>query len=170
MKNIIDWARKGNVVRFYLGSETDGWGWLNPDDEEAKELFKYDKESMEASLGRKPYGDDWDDAPYESNAGPVYDRFVKGHKDVAFGYDTIVLEPSDGVLNSKYSKEGLQDGNAPIIIAIEPKALKDLGARLYEIEGDYQEALKRISEYRDAHIGALPDGVSLYYMFDEIGE
>ena len=41
-EEIIDFERKGNVVRFYLGKNGEQWG------------------------------DDWDDAPYEHNAGKVY--------------------------------------------------------------------------------------------------
>lgn len=170
MKQIIDWERKGNLVRFYLGEKSENWGWLNPDDEGAKNFFACDKELFGTTLGYKPYGDDWGKVPYEHNAGCVYGRFVKGVKDIAFGFDDIVLEPCDGVLNSPYSKEGLQDGNAPIIIAIEPAALKELGARAFLLEGNYAEALRLITEYADEHSGMKPEGVSLYYMFDEMGE
>ena len=44
---IIDFEKKGNVVRFYYG-----------------------KDSL-----KEWYGDDWDDRPYEHNAGEVYHRF-----------------------------------------------------------------------------------------------
>lgn len=43
---IIDFERKGNLVRFYLG------------DDDLEEW----------------YGDDWNDTPYEHNAGQVYDE------------------------------------------------------------------------------------------------
>ena len=46
---IIDYAVKGNVVRFFLGEDdcTDYWG------------------------------DDWNDAPYEHNSGAVYDLVLE---------------------------------------------------------------------------------------------
>ena len=28
---VIDFDRKGNVIRFYLGKKTAAWGWTNPD-------------------------------------------------------------------------------------------------------------------------------------------
>ncbi len=28
---IIDFERKGNIVRFYLGEKTKDWGWTRPD-------------------------------------------------------------------------------------------------------------------------------------------
>ena len=46
---IIDFDKKGNVVRFYLGEDVCNDYW----------------------------GDDWNDAPYEHNAGTVYNRYVK---------------------------------------------------------------------------------------------
>ena len=45
---IIDFDKKGNVVRFYLGKD---------------DLNDY-------------WGDDWNDVPYEHNAGTVYDEFI----------------------------------------------------------------------------------------------
>lgn len=34
------------------------------------------------------YGDDWDDTPYECNAGEVYGEYVKGYRDVVFRLKT----------------------------------------------------------------------------------
>lgn len=88
---IIDFSRKGNVVRFFLGN--------NPD----------------------YYGDDWNDMPYEYNAGKVYDEFILGYKDVAFDFDTIVMEPADGVINSEWSKESMKQQKVPCICVLHKK-------------------------------------------------
>ena len=76
---IIDFEKKGNIVRFYLGEKTEDWGWTNPE---------YKDYTGETPSWLKPkdtyYGDDWDDAPYEHNAGQVYEEFIKGQKDIAF--------------------------------------------------------------------------------------
>lgn len=64
---IIDIERKGNVLRLYLGDD-DLNNW---------------------------YGDDWDDVPYEHNADPVYDKFVKNTIDIAFPFDYSIHEPKD---------------------------------------------------------------------------
>ena len=55
---IIDFSKKGNVVRFYLGEDNckDYWG------------------------------DDWNDFPYEHNAGCVYDEYIAGIVDIAFPF------------------------------------------------------------------------------------
>ena len=87
---IIDFARRGNVVRFFLGKN------------ELKEWW----------------GDDWDDTPYEHNAGPVYDRFVSGHVDIAFPFDYLVLEPCDGEHNSPYCKEDMINRTVPCLITV----------------------------------------------------
>lgn len=64
---IIDFKREGNSVRFYMGEESlrDWWG------------------------------DDWNDAPYELNAGCVYPQFIAGFCDVLFSDDDVVVEPED---------------------------------------------------------------------------
>lgn len=49
MYKVIDYDKKGNLVRFYLGDIDLGY-WT---------------------------GDDWDDAPYEHNAGMIYEEYVR---------------------------------------------------------------------------------------------
>lgn len=88
---IVDWERKGNVVRFYLG-----------------------KDDLE-----EWWGDDWDDRPYEHNAGTVYDKFVTGTMDVAFSFDLDVNEPKDDWMyhgNSPYRKDDFVRKYAPILV------------------------------------------------------
>lgn len=85
---IIDFDKVGNVVRFYFG---------------LKDLNDF-------------YGDDWDDAPYEDNAGIVYDKFIKGYIDVAWNLDCVVCEPRSGTYNSGYCKNDFKKGNIPIIV------------------------------------------------------
>lgn len=85
---IIDFAREGNVVRFYLG-EADLQMW---------------------------YGDDWNDAPYEHNAGTVYSRFVEKTLDVAFPYDWFVLEPCSELVNSSVCKDDMRERRVPMLV------------------------------------------------------
>lgn len=101
---IIDFSKKGNVVRFYLGKER----------YEIKDKIRYEK----------PWGDDWDDAPYERNASEVYDEYVDGVYDVAFPYDYMVLEPCDGDWNSPYTKEDMQKRKMPCILIVPPDVAK----------------------------------------------
>lgn len=94
---IIDWDREGNVVRFYLGDD---------------DCSDY-------------YGDDWDDVPYDCNAGTVYKEYIKGHADIAFPYDVMVLEPCDGVMNCRFCKDDMVKGKVPCIIAVPASLAKD---------------------------------------------
>lgn len=87
---IIDFEKKGQSVRFYLG------------DEDTTDYF----------------GDDWDDVPYEHNAGTVYPEYVKGYTDVTFPFDDLVLEPCDGETNSDYCKYDMRNNLVPCIIVI----------------------------------------------------
>ena len=90
---IIDFLKKGNVVRFYLGKA---------------DLKEY-------------YGDDWNDYPYEHNAETVYDRFISGYIDIAWNINYYVYEPADNTCNSNYCKDDFVERNAPVIIVKEKK-------------------------------------------------
>ena len=86
---IIDWERKGNVVRFKLGDK-DLEDWT---------------------------GDDWDDTPYEHNAGSVYG--AEGYIDIAFPYIVSILEASTDYHyhgNSPFSMNDFKERKAPILI------------------------------------------------------
>ena len=87
---IIDFKRRGNVVRFYLG-----------------------KDDCEDYTG-----DDWDDSPYEYNAEEVYDEYVMGHRDIAFPFDFAVVEPSDGHTNSPWCKDDMKARKVPCIVVV----------------------------------------------------
>lgn len=86
--DIIDFKRKGNIVRFYIGKNGEQWG------------------------------DDWNDAPYDCNAGQVYDEFVDHYIDVYAPFDALVLEPCDGYLNCPYTKEDMMQRKVPCIIVV----------------------------------------------------
>ena len=120
---IIDFERKGNVVRFWLGKDdlTEWWG------------------------------DDWNDTPYECNAGPVYDEYVSGHYDMVLPFDCIVVEPCSGTYNSEHSKEDMVKRKVPCIIVV-PKELAE--------DSWYGENFQY-------WVGV--DGVKKYYFGDKIG-
>ncbi|MBO5940679.1 MAG: hypothetical protein J6R18_05755 [Kiritimatiellae bacterium] len=61
---VLDIERKGNVVRFYLGAD---------------DLEKW-------------WGDDWNDSPYELNAGTVYEQFVLTDADAVFPFDVELID------------------------------------------------------------------------------
>ena len=87
---IIDFKKKGQSVRFFLGrDDLDSW-----------------------------YGDDWNDTPYEHNAGQVYDEFVERTVDIVFPFDDLVLEPSDGTMNSDWCKDDMVGRRVPCVIHV----------------------------------------------------
>lgn len=128
---IIDFERKGNVVRFYLGADnrTDYWG------------------------------DDWDDRPYEHNAGTVYNEFVDGYIDVAFPFGCNVLDPESDYRyhgNSPYCKDDFKKRNAPCIIVLPEEIVKEdycsndsysqyMGSKRVE-RFYFEESLERITQ------------------------
>lgn len=90
---IIDVEKKGNAVRFYLGSK-----------------------------GEDYWGDDWNDNPYEHNAGTVYDRFIKDTLDLCFPFTCDVLEPCDGTIDSGYSRKDMKERRIPCLIIVPQEA------------------------------------------------
>ena len=118
---IIDFKKKGNVVRFYLGEETPEWGWTKPD------YTRNGKTPDWLKPSDRYYGDDWDDRPYEHNAGQVYEEFIKDYKDVAFDFDDLVLEPADGAwnCNSRWCKDDMVARKVPCIIAVPKEVHQD---------------------------------------------
>ncbi len=88
---IIDFETKGNVIRFALGADDCNDYW----------------------------GDDWNDAPYEHNAGPVYDRYVTEYATILVPFDHTVCDMEHDWHyqdNSGYSKEDFKLGKAPCIV------------------------------------------------------
>lgn len=118
---IIDFARKGNVIRFYLGEKTADYGWT---DGVAYKAF--DRCSASKIYSDTYYGDDWDDRPYEHNAGEVYERFIKGYTDLKVPFDCLVLEPCDGTINSSYSKNDMVARKIPCIIIVPESVCNEL--------------------------------------------
>jgi len=102
---VIDWQVVGNVVELIFGPEhLEEW-----------------------------WGDDWDDAPYEHNAGEVYDEFVVGRVEIAFPWSYDIREPCDGYSNSPYSKEQLRDEDIPIVIIYPCSLTERYGYRPHDV-------------------------------------
>ena len=144
---IIDIARKGNLVRFYLGEKKGKWGYTNPN-------YKDYKGETPDWLAPSDiyYGDDWDDAPYEHNAGTVYDWFVKGYMDIAIGWECRIIEPHGGVFNSEYSKEDFVARKVPALIIL-PKDF-ETPSSYYEPDedGNYKNEFTFFNELEDDKI------------------
>lgn len=87
---LVDFMMFGNVVRFYYSDDIyiDHW-----------------------------WGDDWDDCPYEHNAGEVYPEYFDGYIELAFPSSYVVNEACVGHLNSPYSKQDMQEKRVPMVAA-----------------------------------------------------
>lgn len=112
---IIDVERKGNVLRFYLGKYIPKWGYTNPNN------------TKSAHYSRTYFGDDWDDVPYEHNAGRVYDEFVWATLDCYIPFDYDISEPCFGKLNSEYCKNDFCNGMRPYLYIYKKNNEYDFG-------------------------------------------
>ena len=114
---IIDFDHYGNVIRLYLGADDceDYWG------------------------------DDWNDAPYEHNAGRVYQEYIKGYVEFAFPLKCDVCEACDGYFNSPFSKEDMINRKIPCLTistfngTIEPKIEIYFGDNIDEVSKQITE-------------------------------
>ena len=100
---VIDFETKGNVIKLYFGTEDDY------------------------------YGDDWNDYPYEHNAGEVYDRYVEKTIDFAFPFDFDVLTAEDDWTyngNSPYCKNDFKQNKAPCIVVCKTSDWADVYSKL----------------------------------------
>ena len=114
---IIDFHKRGNVIRLFLGdNDCDNYT-----------------------------GDDWDDVPYEHNAGHVYDEYVKGYIDIVVPFDCAVIEPSDDWCyngNTPYCQNDFKNSTVPcLIICSEQVTQKEWGYPAYSKHIDDQECL-----------------------------
>lgn len=65
------------------------------------------------------YGDDWDDTPYEHNAGIVYGKYVDYELVIRIAYETAFLFPCDGADNSMWRREDMRDGTVPLFVMLD---------------------------------------------------
>ena len=96
---VIDFEKKGNLFRLYLGADDCDDYW----------------------------GDDWDDAPYEHNAGTVYDEFVQGIVYAVMAWAGAVTEPADDWnynSNSPFCKEDFRSGRTPCLLLVPPSEME----------------------------------------------
>jgi len=93
---IIDFECNGNAVRFALGADDCNDYW----------------------------GDDWNDCPYEHNAGPVYEKYIKGYATVFIPFEYAVLTPESDWhynCNSPFCKEDFKNRKAPCLVIVKRK-------------------------------------------------
>lgn len=112
---IIDFERKGNLVRFYLGKNDD-----------------------------KEYsGSNWNRQSYESYSdnNKVDDAHITGIRDIAFPFDAIVCEPSSGHRKSRISKNDMKNRKVPCIIVMTPELIGE-NDYLWTYANDFNRCLE----------------------------
>ena len=62
-------------------------------------------------LLKNQWGDDWDDAPYEHNAGCLYGSDEGDWEIVKIAWDGPFITPNGGVMNSRYSVQSINRGD-----------------------------------------------------------
>ena len=113
---IIDFIFYGNTFGLYLGEDNCNDYW----------------------------GDEWDDTPYEHNAGRVYEKYIKGYVEFAFPLKYSVCEVCTGYLNSPFSKEDMKNREVPCLtISAEPET--EIYFRVY-FGDNIDEISKKITE------------------------
>lgn len=86
---IIDVSIRGNVIRLYLSNLQD--------------ISQAD-------------GDDWDDAPYGDNAGPVYAQYYQAIADIALQLNYSISEPADSSTTLYISRDDFKTQIAPLVV------------------------------------------------------
>ena len=150
---ILDFEKEDNIVTYYLGHKDEKWGWTNKN---------YKDEEGKTPDWLKPsddfYGDDWNDIPYEHNAGKVYDEFVYSSRIYVYDFDYIIVEPSDGEINSKYSKNDFKARKVPCIIVI-----RDELAEKYQNENSFSFWWDYINNSKEKYD---PQDIECFYIGD----
>lgn len=78
------------------------------------------------------WGDDWDDAPYEHNAGEVYQRYRQGYVEFTFPLKYSVCEACNGYFNSPFSKEDMKNRKVPCLtISTEMSDCTEIKFKIY---------------------------------------
>ena len=110
---VIDFLIKGNTIKLTLGCPDKNGDWTNHD-------WSAEWTSYRPEASTSYYGDDWDDCPYEHNAGPVYEWFEKGEPLIIhFPFDYCVFEPCDGEqYNSRWCKNDMIDRKVPCLVIV----------------------------------------------------
>lgn len=128
---IIDFVIKGNAIKLFLGSPDEKGIWAKEgtrDREYIEELVQ------KGEMGNRQYwGDDWDDVPYEHNAGEVYDDFVKGVVVLHLKYNALALEPCEGEFNSRWCKDDMADRKVPCVVAYD-----NSNGDIYDYDADFK--------------------------------
>lgn len=92
---LIDFQKVGNVARLFLGND-------------------------------KNYtGDDWNDRPYDANAGRVYDRYILGTVEMMIPFEYSLLEPKEPeyLPSCSWCMDDMKERKCPALVVYKNKDL-----------------------------------------------
>ena len=131
--------------------------YVDQNDEYSESLMLYFTEKDP----KEQWGDDWDDAPYEHNAGtPYIDDYSQPEQGVENGHGIyprieikkIYIEPGSwkthfftprtGTINSPYSVEDINKGATPWLVVKVDKVIK----AIFDARTTYEEFLEKARE------------------------
>lgn len=92
------------------------------------------------------HGDDWDDSPYDCNAGTVYSEYYEDMVILNFDENYEIIEPTYGYLNTPYCKEDMRDQGVPCILYQNKNMLN--GYRPYNFGTAWKS-----KKYHEIHMG-----------------
>ena len=132
-QELIDCKIKGNMVRLYLGKNGKQWG------------------------------DDWNDKPYEHNAGRVYDEYVEKIADISIKFEYEVNEPADFAKdsNSEFRREDFIKGKIYAFTVINPENNSSIMIYFGEKFEDIVKRLNKIKAGYSVYIPILEKGGNL---------
>lgn len=116
---VIDIQVKGNLVNFLLGEDN---------------CTDY-------------YGDDWNDVPWQDNAGQVYDEFVKEEMLVAFAWGYNITDHLHGE-HTFYSLEDLKIGLPYYYITCDSETDWGKLVGILKLETSRDELLDQLKNYK----------------------
>jgi len=124
-QELIDCELKGNMVRLYLGKNGKQWG------------------------------DDWNDKPYEHNAGRVYDEYVEKIADISIKFEYEVNEPADFAEggNSDFRREDFIKGKIYAFTVINPENNSSITIYFGE---KFEDIIKRLNEIKAGYSVYIP--------------
>lgn len=106
-------------------------------------------------------GDDWNNVPYEHNAGKVYEKYVTGTIDIIIRDGDLIYEPCEGYLNSSYSKNDFVSRKVPCGIIVKHNDMDENQIHTFEDWLDYEKTIK-------IYFGDnIQDVLNLVYKIDE---
>ena len=105
------------------------------------------------------WGDDWNDAPYECNCGPVYSEYIRGYIDIAVPLGVRIEEIKDIAYGQHWSNQDIIDNKIPFCVIRAAEGYELVGLR--QIPEKYK-SFKRCSLYFNDTLGDIINKLDIF--------